>query len=78
MLKLAMRKIASAEEDSILQNMQERLKKLKGENAPKGLPDMAGNKDVTDHVYPTLHNQPVDWGWGGVKMITGNGGGPVL
>lgn len=73
-----MYKQASLDAEACLKDMQERLKKLKGQNKPKGLPDMPGNTDVTDPLYPTSHNQPKEQYWAGTRTFAGSGGGPEL
>lgn len=77
MHKLASNEAADAGE-AYLQDMNERMAKFKGENAPKGLPSMPGNTDVTDATYPTAHNQPKEQYWAGTKLVAGSGGGPIL
>lgn len=72
MFKVAM------DEEAIKKDMLARVEKFKNTNLPKGLPTTQNNQDVTDPDYPISHNAPKDQGWGGVKMITGSGNGPIL
>lgn len=59
---------------SQLEQFRQGLRSVRGQNLPKGLPDMGGNVNATDADEPLEYNPVSIWD----NVVTGTGAGPTM
>lgn len=64
----------AASETAQLSDFRRGLQSVRGQNQPKGLPNMRGNVNHTDADEPLEYNPTSIWG----NVLTGTGAGPTL
>lgn len=64
----------AAAESAHIDQLQQGLRLMRGQNQPKGLPDMPGNVNYTDTDDPIDYNPATIW----QNALTGTGAGPQM